>query len=289
MSFDIVTPSYPPDLNRCRNLCETIDRHSAFHNEHLIIVDKEDLALFQPLSAPRRRIVCSEEILPRWLFRSPIKIGALERRMWLSPRALPVHGWHMQQIKKIAICHYLSSESVLYADSEVMLVRPLLPRHISLDGKTRLFGQPDAITEAMPDHLKWTQSARELLGLPPQNLPATDYIGQLIPWHRQSALRMCHTLERVAGHDWITALLRKKTFSEYLIYGHHAQHVEGAEQHHLPTTRPLCHTYWDHASPDDAKLRSFIAALDDDQIGVAVNSVSHVDAERIREAIRGIA
>ena len=45
----IVTASYAPDFERCRLLCETIDRFVTGAPRHYILVEQRDVALFRQL------------------------------------------------------------------------------------------------------------------------------------------------------------------------------------------------------------------------------------------------
>ncbi|TGR93421.1 hypothetical protein EN852_038880, partial [Mesorhizobium sp. M2E.F.Ca.ET.209.01.1.1] len=49
----IVTASYAPDFERCRLLCETIDRHVAGMAHHYILTEHRDVALFRQLESGR--------------------------------------------------------------------------------------------------------------------------------------------------------------------------------------------------------------------------------------------
>ena len=50
----IVTASYAPDFERCRLLCETIDRFVTGASRHYILVEQRDVALFRQLETRDR-------------------------------------------------------------------------------------------------------------------------------------------------------------------------------------------------------------------------------------------
>ena len=50
----LVTASYAPDFERCRLLCETIDRHVTGLGRHYIRGENRDLAFFRQLEKSRR-------------------------------------------------------------------------------------------------------------------------------------------------------------------------------------------------------------------------------------------
>ena len=50
--FAIITPSYPPDLERCALLVESLDRCCP-GAKHYLIVDRRDISLFRRLASSR--------------------------------------------------------------------------------------------------------------------------------------------------------------------------------------------------------------------------------------------
>jgi hypothetical protein len=64
VQLQIITPSYPPDFERCRLLCETMDRYVRSEFHHVIIVDSADYRLFKTLSGTGREVIQKEDLLP---------------------------------------------------------------------------------------------------------------------------------------------------------------------------------------------------------------------------------
>ncbi len=60
-------------------------------------------ALFRQLETARRTVIDVRDLLPSWLhsFRDPTSL--FRRRIWLSLRTAPLRGWHVQQMRRIAI------------------------------------------------------------------------------------------------------------------------------------------------------------------------------------------
>jgi hypothetical protein len=52
---------------------------------------------------------------------------------------LPINGWLVQQIAKIAMATLLVEETLLMLDSDAVFVRDIDTRLFANDGKTRLF------------------------------------------------------------------------------------------------------------------------------------------------------
>ena len=120
----IITASYAPDFERCAILCETMDRHASGYECHYLLVDQPDVALFSRLAGPKRRILTDLQLLPWWMRRVPEAVSPKGRRVWVSPLTMPLHGWHVQQIKRIAVAHHLDVDGLFYCDSDTAFVRP---------------------------------------------------------------------------------------------------------------------------------------------------------------------
>ena len=287
MTFEIVTPSYGPDFERCELLCASIDRFVTGHLRHVIVVDRCDRERFSPLEGPQRSVVVAEDILPRGLWRWPLKLGPMKRAVWLSTRARPVHGWHLQQIKKILIALTASADHLLFIDSDVVFVRPADLADLVVDGRLTHLRTTGGITADMPNHITWSANASRLIGQPALDLPAPDNIGHLVPWRHDTALAMKAAIEAASGVDWITALLRTRQFSEYLLYGRFVEQVEGFDRH-LPVEAGLCRSYWDPVPLDRAALRELFTSIDDHEVAVSITSTSGTSFADVRAVLEDL-
>mgnify|MGYP003411811708 FL=1 len=63
----LITASFGPDFERCKLLCETIDRHVTGYSTHYILVESADVPLFKSLETPRRKVIDEKDLLPSWL------------------------------------------------------------------------------------------------------------------------------------------------------------------------------------------------------------------------------
>ena len=86
MKTAIVTASWDQDFERCKLLCETIDKYVSGFTKHYILVDSKDVALFRKLESTQRVIIDERDLLPSWLhaFWDPTYLW--RRRVWLSLR-----------------------------------------------------------------------------------------------------------------------------------------------------------------------------------------------------------
>ena len=102
-SVALLTASYAKDIERFSLLSESIDTWLTGYTRHYVLVNDEDLPLFARFASDKRVIVPASRYLPKWLWALPPALQFIsKRRVWLSLLSSPVHGWHIQQILKIA-------------------------------------------------------------------------------------------------------------------------------------------------------------------------------------------
>src|ERR1700733_2014461 len=131
-TFAIVTPTYLPDLKRCELLVESLDRTTP-HVPHYLIVDRRDRAAFKHLEGRRRHLVESETLLGKWIWRMPGR-----KSFWVSLKALPVRGWIVQQILKIAAIEAVPEQTLVFCDSDTAFFRRFDHKDLLVDGKVGL-------------------------------------------------------------------------------------------------------------------------------------------------------
>jgi hypothetical protein len=288
MDFTIVTLSYPPDFERCRLLCDTVDRFVAGDYRHVIVVDYDDLKLFSSLRSSRRNVLEKEALFPPWIRPTRLRVGKFRRRMWFSLKGIPINGWLAQQISKIAIARRSDSDIVVFADSDICFVRPFGLANITKDTKVRLERIPAAVTMDKKSHRVWCETARRLLAVPPITYPAPDYISQLVTWRRANAESMCQAIERTTGRHWIISIGNARRFSEYMAYGIFVEHVAGDRAMHYFDPSPLCHTYWDYAPLNAQTLRRFFGAIGQNQVAIGIQSVSQTPLALVRDCLASL-
>jgi hypothetical protein len=237
-SYALVTPSFRLDFDRCKLLVESAERWVAPHVHHYLVIDRRDVPMFSSLRSSRTSIMIVEDIIPPWLFRLP---GI--RRFWFSFRTLPVRNWILQQIVKLSIPSVVEKDVLLCTDSDVFFVAPYDPRTFERDGKVPLFvetGQRGLIKS----NDEWHRVAAGLLGLASEPSYDTNYIGNVIPWRRDTGLALQRRIAEVAGKPWQLALTQKLVFAEYILYGMFSHQVpaHSAGQWDDGTLRTL--TYW---------------------------------------------
>lgn len=287
-SVAIATPSYAGDFERCRLLCASIDRFVSGHAVHYLLVEDRDVARFRALEGPRRRVVAESELLPSWIRSWPDPLSLGRRRVWTGAGALrrgvpPMRGWHAQQLRKLALPLKSPEDVVLFADSDMIFLRPFDVSRLAGEGGVRLYRKPDGIGAALPRHRLWCEVASGLLGLPAPEFPSADYINNLVSWRRDNVVAMMETIEAQAGRDWVSAVASHRQFSEYMIYGYYVERLRGlADAGHWPDAQALCKVYWvEEDATGISALRSFEDVLEPGQVAVGVQSFIEQPMDRL--------
>ncbi len=278
MRYALITPSYGPDFERCRLLCQTVERHVTGEFEHHLIVDARDKALFSQLAGPRTRVVTVESVMPWWLRRLPAT-----RRWWFNFKGLPVRNWILQQLVKLSAAEYLNADAYCFVDSDVSFIRPFDVKELAPDGQLRLFRVPGAAN--IPGHRRWHRTAASLLGLPPTDYFGSTYIGNLITWRHDHLKQMYRRIEAVSGRPWLQQVCRHWHLSEYILYGVFVEHALGPYGKQAFTDVPLCHISWDYAIESDADIERFMGQVQPQHVAVMMSSKQTIDPDRYRHLI----
>lgn len=235
--LEIITCSYRPDLQRCRRLCASIDLFVPAHIRHTVIVPPRDYAAFAPLQNHRRTVLTTREVLPASFRQLP---GS--EKLWLDSRCWPIRGWVMQQVVKLSANRATDAELLLFADSDLQLLRDFDTGAFYRDGRLRLHRIPEAMNEGR--HQRWHSRAGALLG-EDRDYFGSDYVGQLISWRRSNLEALQQHIENVQGRPWYVAVSRSLDISEYILYGSFVEHILGQEQNgHFHESLDLCHCCW---------------------------------------------
>ena len=257
-----VTPSFPPDLERCALLVESLDRFGV-QFRHYIIVDRAHRAAFSHLASGRTKLIESESLVDRRFKRLELKGG-----IWLNWRALPMRGWIAQQVKKIAAARVANEDILVMTDSDVTFVRPFGIEEFLIDGKTGLL-DVNYCAGLVPT---WTKVAARLLGLPDEP-QLRGHVAQMIAWRRTHMLGLIERIEATTGLPWQVAIARLRTFSEYITYGVYIREVIGYDiSLHAPSQRPLVKQPWDYTLTEAHEMARFFAEIEPENIAVMIHS-----------------
>jgi hypothetical protein len=281
----IVTASYAPDFERCRLLCETIDRFVSGMSRHYILVEDRDVELFRALEGPRRVIVSERDLLPGWLRPYGDPFSGFRRRIWLSLRTQPLRGWHVQQLRRIAIAAHVSEPVLVYCDSDVAFLKPFDCASFWRGGKVRLFRRDDVIApDAESEQRIWSINAGKALGIAEPAWSPHDYVATLISWRRDTVQAMCRRIETVHSRHWIEVVASVRKFSECMLYGRFADEVERGAGH-FHASEEFCRVHWTGEALSDDEFRAFVAGMSPDQVAIGMQSFIGTDLGRIRRLL----
>lgn len=279
----LVTASYLPDLERCRLLCETVDRQVSGLSMHYLLVEGGDVRAFRALEGPRRRVVDERDILPSWLWSLRDPTTLFRRRVWLSGRTAALRGWHVQQLRRIAIVAGIGEDTLVSCDSDVAFIRPFDCGTFWRGDRLRLFRRDGAL--AAP-HLgaqrRWSEAAGRALGL--VGVSQHDYITTLIAWRADAVRRMIEHIESVHGRHWIEVFAGSRDMSECMLYGRFADEALAGEGH-FHDDAEFCRVYWGGPALDEAAMRNFVETAAPHQVAIGMQSFVGTDLSRIRRLI----
>lgn len=281
----LVTPSYAGDLERCRVLCESIDRFVTGAQKHYLLVAGHDMALFRQFAGPKREVIDERDLLPSWLHSVPDPTAFFRRRVWLSTRLAPLHGWHVQQLRRIAIAQKVPEKVFLYCDSDVAFLKPFDLSSLWRGDALRLYRRDGALPLGSgAGHVEWNANAGFALDLPPQSTAPHEYISNMVHWRRETVVSMIRHIEERHSRHWVEAIAARRHFSECILYGRYVDE-ELAGRGHFHADTPLCRTYWSGPAPDEEALRQLVDSMAPEQVAVAVQSFTGMDLAHLRRLL----
>lgn len=278
----IVTPSYAGDLERCRLLCESIDRFVTGFDKHWLLVAGNDVARFREFESRNRVVVDERDLLPSWLHALPDPTSLFRRYVWLSTRTPPLRGWHVQQLRRIAIAEKVPGAAIFYCDSDVLFLKPFDLPSLWRNGALRLYRSDGALPlDAGAGHGQWYANAGFALGLPSETTEPHDYISNAVHWRRDAVLSMIRHIEAQHGRHWVEVVAARRQFSECILYGRYVDEVLSGRGHFHDST-PLCRSYWSGPALDEKGVRELVDSMKPEQVAIAVQSFIGTDLAHLR-------
>lgn len=277
----LVTPTYAPDFKRCKDMLDSCDRYISGLAEHLILVDKPDLDLFMPLQRPNVRVICKSTLLPVAIARVP-----LQQRWWLTACSLPVRGWILQQIMKLAITAQNSADSVSFVDSDVLFVKPFDLNNLWENNSLRLFRDVRGPRQYSNIRYKnWYRFGCDALQIGRHDQQPSAFISQLASMRPMLVRQLFSRMEERFQRPWYKVLLNCLDFSEYTLYGLFAEHLGEAKSGHYFTESELCHSSWFYDIRSTEDVHSFIEKRSKDQCAIHLQSNLGLNAEALVNAL----
>ncbi len=284
-SVAVVTASFAGDFERCKLLCETLDRHVSGFDKHLILVASHDVQLFRSLESTNRLIVDERDLLPQWLHVMRDPTSLFSRHIWLSFRTKPLRGWHVQQLRRLAVARHTDAAALLFCDSDVVFLRQFNCGDLWRGDKLRFLRRDNALNNPeLKLHRRWSANAGQALGLDADNRSMHDYIATVIAWRRDTLKAMCERIEQIHGQHWVEAIATSREFSECMLYGRYVDDVLGGRGHNH-TEDELCHIYWDGPELGEADLAGFVADMAPHQVAIGLQSFVGTKLDSVRRII----
>ena len=142
----VITPSYAPDFELCRDLNTSMLAHTPASTTHYIIVPHRDVGLFRSLLGPRTIVWSVDQLIPRYF------VGLDRLNLWVNLRRPfpPVRGWVMQQAVKLQAAAQIEADVLLTVDSDVVFVRPVTAQTFQRDGRICLYRKEAGVDESLP-------------------------------------------------------------------------------------------------------------------------------------------
>jgi hypothetical protein len=278
----VITPTFRPDAELFAQLHDSVLRFTAPEVIHHVIVPDADEPVFRRHAGPRCRLWTYSELLPRHYVQVKTGVWLNLRRPWP-----PVRGWVMQQALKIAVTGLIDADTVIMADSDVVLVRPLDAHAVTAGGQPRLHRLDDAVHAGMTRHVQWHHVARRLLGFAQEEeLPLPDYVSSLNVWDPLAVRAMQRRIEGVTGKSWFDAFTAQLHISEFILYGVFMDAGLGSIRPPELLDPLFCHNYWTGDALDLQSACDFADRLPSQAVGMMISAKSHTPMDARIAAVR---
>lgn len=222
--LDAVLPLTWDDEPRARILFRSLERFLEPLRTCLVVApDAQVEALRSHVPSGRYELLPETALVPE-LARHQ-RLGRLKARLRIGG---PAHGWHVQQLVKLAAADVVGSDVYLTLDADVICVRSTRYGDLVRDGRAVAQLTP-------PHHPEWNDAAEEILRLPRSGRQHGVTPAVLT---REGVRSLQRHLEHVSGEPWRRHLLRRLPWTEYSLYGTFLEgvgrweelHVDGGEE-----------------------------------------------------------
>jgi|SRR5579859_6723295 len=281
-SVALLTPSHSKDLERFALLCDSIDACLSGYTRHYVIVNDDDVPLFAKYQSEKRVVIPVSRYLPKWLWALPSALSRSCRRVWVSLLSKPVHGWHVQQIAKIAGVLDAPEQRVCIIDSDNFFFRKFdIGRYAGAE-KSPLYVDRGAIAADAPFHAIWLRNGDHLLGLGETTFPADDFVGNVLVWDKATVRAMTEAIQSATGKSWALAMCRRRPFSEYLLYGRFVTSAPAHLAAHQIVEQSLALAHWDESRLDKSSIEAMMHGAAPEQVALCIQSYSGTSIPDIR-------
>lgn len=277
----LITPSYKPDFNRCKLLCETKEKFSSEYLKHYLIVDQPDVKLFKQLENDSTEVISVNDVLPKWLIKLPY---TRKKNIWINLKGLPVRGWLVQQLIKLNIANYVKEDTLIFGDSDTFFVKEFNLNNYNTNNTSRLFAQPNEVNQ---DHslARWYHDAATVLKTEVPKFPATNYLGNLIYWRKENVFKLHKYIEDQHQKNWMQVICNNWNISEYILYGVFVENILKENNNHTADSFDLCHNYWEQKALNESNIKNFFSEIKTGQIAAMISAKANIKTESYKSLI----
>jgi hypothetical protein len=284
-TLEIITPSYAPDFELCRDLVASVRRFAPPGTVHRIIVSRADRELFAQLAGDGVVVEVVADLLPSTMRKLPFANAWVSlRRPWP-----PVRGWIAQQIVKLGAAARSGADRVLLVDSDIVFIRPFSADDMGGSGAIPLYRLTGAVHAGMTRHVLWDAVARDLLGLPASDDGALpDYICCPCPWSPDVVRSLLASVQEHAGMPWQIAIGRQLHFSEMVLYGVYADAFVSPAEDVTVVTDMKCVNHYEETPLDGRGLSRLLESAAQTDVALMVSAKSGTALSTRRDTLAAL-
>ena len=215
------TPSFRGDLERFVLLRKSIKRFYHGVAQHIVVVPKEDVSLFnRELAGDNIKVLAQNDFVSSYYYPRkwyPLLKRAFPSQAWRFQTYAGRPGWVIQQIVKLSLPEKVNESVTAILDSDLFFIRPFDNSDLEVEGDKQILVRTEPTTES-GKHRKYMEAARRLLGLAPGS---TDHHYMAYPaiWYSDWVKKLRKHIESIHQKPWQKVLYEADMISEYLIYG----------------------------------------------------------------------
>lgn len=238
-SHEILTVTWSADLPHFYMLRKSLDLSGLKNVPHDVVVQSEDLHLFEDFDCAAMNLIPSKDILPAWVEKRRRKArryreffgrrlttlaGSMARRFQF-PRWIRFMGWQTQQLIKLHYSAKANVDDVIILDSDVVVSRMASLEDFESSKDILCF---DKLTPGEPSRKvqHWEQSARQLFACEDAKVKQGLYFDTPFILNVSATRAMLSWVETQYHKPWMRVFLaqaprRWSEFASYKTWLHH--------------------------------------------------------------------
>lgn len=233
--IELCTVTWKGDLEHFRLLIGSLATSGLARIHHKIVVQTEDLGVFQPLINGPQSLICSADVLSPQVERQRIKtrhyqtvlgpritklLGSLTRE-WHIANWVRYVGWQTQQLCKLAVAAASEKRAVVFLDSDLVVLPEAMPTDFFDGDRVRCFEDRQQVSKLKGKVRNWQRTAHSLWHSElPENGEVDCYYDTPFVVDPDLVRLMLQTLEQQYNQPWWQVLLSlpPRRWSEFGTY-----------------------------------------------------------------------